>query len=55
MEENTVELKLVIITSRISLVETFVNKMAKEVSINSISWEHNKGVVKNEILEDDDE
>lgn len=55
VKEKTVELKLAIITSRISLVETFVNKMAKEVSINSISWEHNKGVVKNEILEDDDE
>lgn len=55
VKDKTVELKLAIITSRISLVETFVNKMAKEVSINSISWEHNKGVVKNEILEDDDE
>lgn len=55
VKENTVELKLAIITSRISLVETFINKMAKEVSFNSISWEHNKGVVKNEILEDDDE
>lgn len=55
VKEKNVELKLAIITSRISLVETFVNKMAKEVSINSISWEHNKGVVKNEILEDDDE
>ena len=55
VKDDSVDLKLTIITSRISLVETFVNKMAKEVSINSISWEHNKGVVKNEILEDDDE
>ena len=43
------------VISNITGVETFVNKMAKEVSFNSISWEHNKGVVKNEILEDDDE
>jgi putative Mg2+ transporter-C (MgtC) family protein len=55
VKDETVDLKLSIITSRISLVETFVNKMAKEISINAISWEHNKSIIKSEMLEDDDE
>ena len=55
VKDDSVDLKLTIITSRISLVETFINKMAKEISINAISWEHNKSINKSEILEDDDE
>ena len=55
VKEETIDLKLTIITSRISLVETFINKMAKEISINAISWEHNKSINKSEILEEDDE
>lgn len=55
VKHETVDLKLTIITSRISLVETFINKMAKEISINAISWEHNKSINKSEILEEDDE
>ena len=55
IKDNTVELKLSIITSRISLVETFINRMASEVSINAIAWEHNKSINKNEIVEEDDE
>lgn len=55
VKDESVDLKLTIITSRISLVETFINKMAKEISINAISWEHNKSINKNEILEEDDE
>ena len=55
VKDDSVDLKLTIITSRISLVETFINKMAKEISINAISWEHNKSINKSEILEEDDE
>lgn len=55
VKDESVDLKLTIITSRISLVETFINKMAKEISINAISWEHNKSINKSEILEEDDE
>lgn len=55
VKEETVNLKLVIVTSRISLVETFVNRMASEISINAISWEHNKSFNKSDILEEDDE
>ena len=29
--------------------------MAKEISINAISWEHNKSIIKSEMIEDDDE
>lgn len=55
VKDESIDLKLTIITSRISLVETFINKMAKEISINAISWEHNKSINKSEILEEDDE
>ncbi len=55
VKDNTVELKLSMITSRISLIETFINKIATEVSINAISWEHNKNINKTDILEEDDE
>ena len=54
-KDNNIDLKLIIVTSRISLVENFINKIASEVACNSVSWEHNKSINKNDMLEDDDE
>lgn len=55
VKEDSIDLKLTIVTSRLSLVETFINKMASEISVNAISWEHKKSVTKSEVLEEDDE
>ena len=54
-KDDSIDLKIAIITSRLSLVETFVNKLASEISVNAVSWEHAKNITINDMLEDDDE
>ncbi len=55
INNKEVNLKLVIITSRLSLVETFISKMVSEISVNAVSWEHDKSLNNLDTLEDDDE
>ena len=54
IKKQGIELKIVIVTSRINLMETYVNKLMLNSFINELYWEHKKYSDKNDNLDEDE-
>ena len=55
IKNNIVELKIMIVTSRIKLLETYLNKLMLETTINSLLFEHKKYLDKEDLIDEEDE
>ena len=55
IKNNIVELKIMIVTSRIKLLETYLNKLMLETTINSLLFEHKKYLEKEDLIDEEDE
>ena len=55
IKNNIVELKIMIVTSRIKLLETYLNKLILETTINSLLFEHKKYLDKEDLIDQEDE
>ena len=54
VEKDEVKLKIVIITSRINLVEEYINKLMLNSVVHELYWNHKKSSDKNDILEEEE-
>ena len=54
IKNNILELNIIVVTSRVKLLEMYFNKLMLETSIISISFEHKKNLEKEEIFDEED-
>ena len=54
IKKQDLELKVVVITSRINLVEEYINKLMLNTLVNELYWNHKKCSDKTDILDEDE-